>query len=299
MKNLLQISDLESTQIEELIINACHFKHTSQQEWPDLSSATCATLFYENSTRTLVSFELAAKRLKMMTVNLNIQSSSVNKGESILDTLENLYAMDINAFILRHSEEDIHQWLSKKLPPACHLINAGSGRRAHPTQALLDAMTIYLHKKQFKNLSIAILGDLKHSRVANSLLHILSKLGCTDIRLVAPKELQIESTSKGALTTKLEHGIQDCDVVVCLRVQKERFDDTESLDLKSYHEHYCLTQDKLNLAKDDAIVMHPGPMNRGIEIDSAVADGPQSVILEQVNNGVFMRMAVLSEVLRS
>ena len=291
MKHLVDIDDLSVNEVEALIEKATHFKNTNS--WPNLSHLSCSLLFYENSTRTRVSFELAAKKLAMTVVRLDLMTSSASKGESELDTVRNLQSMGINYFVLRHQQENLHRYLIDNIDGDFHLINAGSGKSAHPTQGLLDAMTIFEHKKAFSGLKVAFLGDIKHSRVTNSLYQILVKLGVENFCFIAPKSWQPANIPLGETITDVNQGLIDADVIVCLRIQKERLEEDDKIDVADYQNDYCLTAAKLKLAKPNAIVMHPGPINRGVEIESQVADCTQSVILEQAKNGLFMRMALL------
>lgn len=290
MKHLLDISQLSVTNVNQLIQRAVFFKQ--HRDYPTYPHCPVVNLFYENSTRTRASFELAAKNLGMPVINLDLHRSSESKGETIEDTFMTLAAMGIKFFIIRHSQNQ----LPKKLATRCegiHVINAGDGQHAHPSQALLDVMTIMEHKPDLKSLKIAIVGNLRHSRVANSLQCIFATMGVKTLMLVAPSLWLPETTHYGQTTTSLEEGLQDADVVIGLRVQQERLTAAEHLDLTGYRRDYAITTSRLLLAKPDAIVMHPGPVNRDVEMDSEVIDGPQSVILQQVANGVYMRMAIL------
>ncbi|KTD47059.1 aspartate carbamoyltransferase [Legionella rubrilucens] len=297
MNHFLDINQLSTADVEALLQRAFQFK--KQGQFPDYSSHALANLFYENSTRTRISFELAAKRLGVTVVNLDLQSSSVSKGESIEDTIKTLSAMDINLFVIRHTQEGLQEALAQQLQDSpVQIINAGDGKHAHPTQAMLDWMTIAEKKKDLKQLKIAVVGNLRHSRVANSLQALCKLMGVGELMLVAPEIWQPEEVHYGRLTESLREGISGADVVMCLRVQRERLGKKEHMDLSTYHHFFTLTQERLALAKPDAIVMHPGPINRGVEIESEVADGPQSVILEQVHNGVFMRMAIIESLIQ-
>lgn len=292
MHHFLDINQLSRVELESLIDKALSFKSGSHVETN--KQAICATLFYENSTRTRLSFEIAAKRLGMMTVDLDINTSSVNKGETLVDTVQTLMAMEVSHVVIRHQQEKLILELAETIGQEVRLINAGDGQRAHPSQALLDLTTIYQYKQKFHGLKVAILGDIKHSRVANSLQNALALVGVSDCYLVAPPSLQATTNRIGIATTDIVEGVSDADVIICLRVQKERFESDEALDFDAYREGYTLTEQRLKLAKPDAIIMHPGPVNRDIEIDSDLVDCSQSVILEQVTNGVFARMAILS-----
>lgn len=296
MNHFLDISQLSSKDIEALLERAIFFKRNSK--FPAYPQGKMANLFYENSTRTRVSFELAAKNLSMSVVNLDLDRSSENKGETIEDTFSNLAAMGLNLFVVRHTEEGLPQKLAHISSDGVHVINAGDGTHAHPSQAMLDLMTILEKKPKLDELKIAIIGNLRHSRVANSLQQLSAKLKVKELTLVSPLIWQPSTLHFGRVTASLQDGIADADVVICLRVQRERLLVSEEIDLATYRQDYALTTKQLAYAKSDAIVMHPGPMNRGIEIDSEVADGPQSCILQQVKNGVFMRMAILERLIR-
>lgn len=291
MKHFLDISSLSSFDIKQLIQRALDFKTNSI--YPNYSPFTVTNLFYEHSTRTRVSFELAANHLAMPVVNLSLQQSSESKGEVIEDTIKTLTAMGVSIFVIRHAQNGLPQAIAKGCDEGVHIINAGDGQHAHPSQAMLDLMTIIEQKPNLSQLKIAIVGDLRHSRVANSFQSICALMGVGDLALVAPDIWQPRVVHYGKVTASLSEGLEHADVVICLRVQHERLSVDEQLDLSTYRRDYALTLDSLAYAKPDVMVMHPGPINRGIEIDSDVADGPQSFILRQVQNGVFMRMAIL------
>lgn len=292
MRHLLNIQQLKQQDVIRLVEQAIFFKTSS--DFPQYSGYALATLFYENSTRTRISFELAASKLGVSAVNFDVQSSSESKGEVLDDTFQTLVAMGIKLFVVRHQENGLPALMAKRYGDSVHIVNAGDGQHAHPSQALLDFMTIFEKKPQFNRLKVAIVGDLRHSRVANSFQEMCALMGVGELVLVAPPIWQPEYVHYGRVTASLKDGLDDADVVMCLRVQNERLKDTEHFDLARYRQHYALTQQSLAYAKSDAIVMHPGPMNRGVEIDSDIADGPQSVILQQVQNGVYMRMAILN-----
>ncbi len=263
---------------------------------PLLHGKSIFNIFFENSTRTRTTFEIAAKRLSADVVNLNIGSSSASKGETLLDTVDNLCAMHADMFVVRHGQSGAAHLIARHVAPEIHVINAGDGSHAHPTQALLDMFTIRHYKKEFHNLRVAIVGDILHSRVARSQIHALTTLGVPEVRVIAPKTLLPTCVEK--LGVQVYHdmasGLRDVDVVMMLRLQNERMQGATLPSAQEYFKYYGLTQDKLALAKSDAIVMHPGPLNRGVEIDSSVADGAQSVILPQVTFGIAVRMAVMS-----
>ena len=263
---------------------------------PLLHGKSVFNMFFESSTRTRTTFEIAAKRLSADVVNLNIGSSSTSKGETLLDTVDNLCAMHADMFVVRHAQSGAAHLIAQHVAPEVHVINAGDGRHAHPTQALLDMFTIRHYKKEFHNLRVAIVGDILHSRVARSQIHALTTLGVPEVRVIAPKTLLPACVER--LGVHVYHdmlpGLRDVDVVMMLRLQNERMQGALLPSAQEYFKYYGLTQERLALAKEDAIVMHPGPMNRGVEIDSSVADGPHSVILPQVTFGIAVRMAVMS-----
>lgn len=290
MNHFLEISQLSKNQIESLLQRAIEFKRN--QNYPSYASYPVANLFYENSTRTRVSFELAANRLSMPVINLDLRSSSESKGELIEDTVKNLSAMGVPFFVIRHSQEGLQQDLANKMGNAVHIINAGDGTHAHPSQSLLDIMTILEHKPQLEQLKIAMIGNIRHSRVANSFQCMCAQLSVGELVLIAPKIWQPRMVHYGRVTENLRDGLADADVIICLRVQRERLLESDQLDLDSYRHDFALTKRRLAYAKPSVMVMHPGPINRGIEIDGEVADGTNSFILRQVTNGVFARMAI-------
>lgn len=257
---------------------------------------TAMALFFENSTRTLSSFQLACQRLGMDFLALNIAHSSTQKGETLRDTVQSLDAMNCDAMIIRHPENHTQQQVAEWLGGQTCVINGGDGTNQHPTQALLDLYTIERLRGNIKDLKISIIGDIKHSRVANSLIDGLKILGNNNTHIFAPPQLLPEQTSAQP-ASDINQALEQADVVVMLRIQKERIANLPSRILDHWHDHYGLDESKLKLAKDNAIVMHPGPINRGIEISSQVADGSQSVILQQVKNGVLIRQALLQYLL--
>ncbi len=263
---------------------------------PLLRGKSVFNLFFENSTRTRTTFEIAATRLSADVFNLNINVSSAAKGETLLDTIANLSAMQADIFVVRHESSGAPYLIARHVSPDVHVINAGDGRHAHPTQALLDMYTIRHFKKSFSNLTVAIVGDVLHSRVARSNIHALTTLGVAEVRAIAPLTLLPSGLAEmGVKTyTDMAQGLKDVDVIIVLRLQNERMRGALLPSSHEYFKHFGLTQEKLVYAKPDALVMHPGPMNRGVEIESAVADGPQSVILNQVTFGIAVRMAVMS-----
>lgn len=304
LKHFLTIEGLPPLLLEEILDRAQQFvslPNKSQVQAPILRGKTVMNLFFENSTRTRTTFELAAKRLSADLINLDIRNSATSKGESLLDTIRNIEAMGCDMFVVRHSSSGAAHFIARYCAPHISVLNAGDGRHAHPTQAMLDMLTIRQHKGDFTPLKVAIVGDIKHSRVARSQIHALSTLCAGEIRLVAPKTLTpfgIEEMGVN-IYSDMEEGIRGVDVIIMLRLQHERMNTALLPSVREYYARYGLTEERLALAKDDAIVMHPGPVNRGVEIDSPVADGPQSVILQQVSNGIAVRMAVMSMVIGS
>lgn len=263
---------------------------------PILRGKTVANLFFEPSTRTRSTFELAAQRLSADILSLNLNTSATNKGESLLDTIRNLEAMQIDMFVIRHQDSGSAHFFAQHVKPGISVLNAGDGQHEHPTQAMLDMFTIRHFKKDFTQLRVAIVGDITHSRVARSQIHALNLLGTAEVRVIAPKTLlPVGIESLGVhLYDDLEQGLKGVDVVIMLRLQKERMSGALLPSEKEYFKLFGLTQERLNRTHPDAIVMHPGPANRGVEIESSVMDGPQSVILQQVTFGIAVRMAVMS-----
>jgi len=263
---------------------------------PLLRGKTVCNLFFENSTRTRTTFEIAAKRLSADVITLSVSTSSQSKCETILDTIDNLTAMHADMFVVRHAQSGAAHMIAKHVAPHISVINAGDGRHAHPTQGLLDVFTIRKYKPDMHNLRVAIVGDILHSRVARSEIHALTTLGVPEVRVIAPKTLLPQDVEKLGVHVyhDMNEGLKDVDVVMMLRLQNERMAGAMLPSSQEYFKTYGLTPEKLALARPDAIVMHPGPMNRGVEIDSAVADGSQSVILPQVTYGIAVRMAVMS-----
>ena len=296
--HLLSPEGLPRDILTHILDTATQFVSVSDREVkkvPLLRGRSVFNLFFENSTRTRTTFDIAATRLSADVYTLDIARSSTAKGESLLDTIANLSAMAADIFVVRHSESGAPYLLAQHVAPHVHVVNAGDGRHAHPTQALLDMYTIRHYKRDFSNLRVAIVGDILHSRVARSDVHALLTLGAAEVRVVGPRTLLPDNFEAMGVRVfhKLEEGIKDCDVVIMLRLQNERMNGALLPSSREYFKCFGLTPDKLRLAKPDAIVMHPGPINRGVEIDSAVADGAQSVILPQVTFGIAVRMAVL------
>ena len=299
LRHLLTIEGLPRSVIEHILDTASSFLNVSDRDVkkvPLLRGKSVFNLFFENSTRTRTTFEIAATRLSADVVNLDVRTSSTAKGESLLDTIDNLAAMHADVFVVRHAQSGAPYMIAQHVGPGLHVINAGDGRHAHPTQGLLDMYTIRHFKRDFTQLTVAVVGDVLHSRVARSDIHALTTLGVPEVRVIAPLTLMPAGLEQlGVRTfTDMREGLRDVDVVIMLRLQNERMRGALLPSAQEYFKHYGLTADKLALAKPDAIVMHPGPMNRGVEIDSAVADGAQSVILEQVTFGIAVRMAVMS-----
>ncbi len=273
----------------------------SVKKVPLLRGRTVVNLFYEPSTRTRTTFELAAKRLSADVLNIAVSTSSASKGETLLDTVRNLEAMHSDMFIVRHNQSGAAHFIAQHAAPHVAVINAGDGRHAHPTQAMLDMLTIRRHKGAFEDLTVAIVGDILHSRVARSQIHALNTLGAGEVRVIAPKTLlPAELASMGAkIYHNLDAGLEGVDVVMMLRLQRERMRGTLLPSAHEYFQLFGLTEERFARLKPDAIIMHPGPINRGVEIQSEVADGPRSVILQQVTHGIAIRMAVISMTMRS
>ena len=304
LRHFLAIEGLPRELLIQILDNAERFAPVGDRavkKVPLLRGKTVANLFFEPSTRTRTTFDLAAKRLSADLLNLNIEASSTKKGESLGDTLRNLEAMQCDMFVVRHHVSGAADFIARQVAPHISVINGGDGRHEHPTQAMLDAFTIRRMKQRFDCLRVAIVGDVAHSRVARSNIQALRTLGVPDLRVVGPKTLIPPGIEAMGVTVcdDLDEGIAGCDVVITLRLQQERM---QSALLPSSHEYfreYGLTARRLKGAAEDAIVMHPGPINRGVEIDSEVADGAQSVILQQVTFGIAVRMAVMSMVMGS
>ena len=299
--HLLSIEGLPRAVIHQILDTAGTFLSVNEREVkkvPLLRGKSVFNLFFENSTRTRTTFEIAAKRLSADVINLDIARSSTTKGESLLDTIANLSAMHADMFVVRHSESGAPYLIAQHCAPHVHVVNAGDGRHAHPTQGLLDMYTIRHYKRDFTNLTVAIVGDIVHSRVARSDIHALTTLGVPEVRAVGPKTLVPGDLKEMGVRVchDMAEGIRDADVIIMLRLQNERMTGALLPSAGEFFKSYGLTQGKLALAKPDAIVMHPGPINRGVEIDSSVADGRQSVILPQVTFGIAVRMAVLTTI---
>lgn len=299
LRHFLNLNGLSRELLTEILDTADSFVSVGEQsvkKVPLLRGKVVANLFFEASTRTRTTFELAAKRLSADVLNINISTSATSKGETLKDMLQNLEAMACDMFVVRHAQSGAAHFIAEHVCPGVAIINAGDGRHAHPTQAMLDMYTIRRHKGSFEGLVVAIIGDILHSRVARSEIQALNTLGVAEVRVVAPKTLlpaDVESLGVRVFHN-LQEGLRDADVLMALRLQKERMQSALLPSEQEFYKRYGLSRDSLAFAKPDAVVMHPGPINRGVEIASDVADGPQSLILKQVNYGIAVRMAVLS-----
>ncbi|OGT22405.1 MAG: aspartate carbamoyltransferase [Gammaproteobacteria bacterium RBG_16_57_12] len=302
LRHFLSTEGLKRQMLVDILEMAQSFIAVGEQavkKVPLLRGKTIVNLFFEPSTRTRTTFELAAKRLSADVLNMNISTSATSKGESLLDMLHNLEAMGCDMFVVRHAESGAAHFIARHVAPHISVINAGDGCHAHPTQAMLDMFTIRKHKGEFAPLCVAIVGDIMHSRVARSQIHALTTLGVSELRVVGPKTLIPPEVSKLGVHIfhDLRSGLRDADVVIMLRLQRERMHGAFIPSEEEYFRLFGLTAETLAHARRDAIVMHPGPINRGVEIASAVADGPNAVILDQVTNGIAVRMAVMAMVL--
>lgn len=299
LKHFLTLDGLKQTHLLEILDLAESFINPQTNEIkkvPLLRGKTIMNLFFEPSTRTRTTFEIAEKRLSADVMNLNISASATKKGESLLDTLWNLEAMQADMFVVRHAESGAAHFFAEHVAPHVHVLNAGDGQHAHPTQAMLDMFTIRKLKGDIFDLKVAIVGDILHSRVARSQIQALSLLEAREIRVIGPKTLipPYPESLGVQVYHDMKQGLEDVDVVIMLRLQNERMQSALLPSADEYFKTYGLTEERLSYAKPDAIIMHPGPINRGVEIDSAVADGPQSVILQQVTYGIAVRMAVMA-----
>ncbi|MCX7121574.1 MAG: aspartate carbamoyltransferase catalytic subunit [Gammaproteobacteria bacterium] len=303
MHHLLSMQSLDEKKITYLLDRAEYFLKTAvakQEVLTTLNGKVIVNLFFESSTRTRNSFAIAARRLGAIVLSPNMKQSSTVKGEILIDTIRNFEAMGVAMLVIRHPDNHLADFLSIELKTAIAVVNAGDGNNEHPTQALLDLMTIRQHFKKFAGLTVAIVGDVLHSRVARSLIIGLQTMGVARIRIIAPEYFTPEEAEKSGVDVfhSIDEGLRDVDIIYTLRIQKERMQaDVSHLKDDHYFKKFGLTEARLLLAKPSAIVMHPGPMNRGIEIESSVADGPQSVILQQTQNSVAVRMAVLETLL--
>ena len=299
LHHLLSIEGLPAEILWQILDTAKSFAGVTQREVkkvPLLRGKAVFNLFFEPSTRTRTTFEIAAKRLSADVINLAVNVSSQTKGETVLDTVANLAAMQADMFVVRHAASGAPHLIARHVASDIHVINAGDGRHSHPTQGLLDMFTIRHYKNEFSSLRVAIVGDILHSRVARSQIHALTTLGCPEIRVIGPKTLLPSHVENLGVHVyhEMRKGLKDVDVVMMLRLQNERMQGALLPSAQEFYKYYGLTEDKLAAAKPDAIVLHPGPMNRGVEIDSSVADGKQSVILPQVTFGIAIRMAAMS-----
>jgi len=302
LRHLLTLKGLDKALLTNILDDAEGYL-TAPGELParsrSLAGRTVGNLFFEPSTRTRASFDLAGKRLGADVLNLDVNTSSRKKGESILDTIYTLQAMQVDVMVVRDASDGVPAYIARHVQPHVSILNAGESDVSHPTQGLLDVLTIRQHKGAFEDLTVAIVGDIRHSRVAMSATHALTTLGVGDLRLISPPVLAPdEDKVPGArIVAKLAEGIAGADVVMALRIQRERIGNLDGIPgIDEYFANYGVSHESIKLAKPDAIVMHPGPMNRGIEIEGSLADGPRSVITQQVTNGVAVRMAVLDRV---
>ncbi|KAF7598478.1 MAG: aspartate carbamoyltransferase [Candidatus Dactylopiibacterium carminicum] len=303
LKHLITLDGLPKSVLTEILDTAAPFTEVAEREVkkvPLLRGKSVFNVFFENSTRTRTTFEIAAKRLSADVINLNVSTSSTSKGETLLDTVDNLCAMGADMFVMRHASSGAPYLLAQHLRATgrdhISVVNAGDGRHAHPTQGLLDMYTIRHYKQDFTRLTVAVVGDVLHSRVARSEIAALTTLGVPEVRVIGPKTLLPTDVERMGVRVfhDMEEGLKGVDVVMMLRLQNERMQGALLPSSQEYFKFYGLTQEKLALAAKDAIVLHPGPMNRGVEIDSAVADGEHAVILPQVTFGIAVRMAVMS-----
>jgi len=297
LRHFLGIEGLSSDLLIKILDTAASLiNNKTLKKVPLLRGKTVVNLFFEPSTRTRTTFELAAKRLSADVLNFNINTSSSSKGENLIDMLRNLDAMYCDMFIVRHNSVGAAHFMAQHVSPQISIINAGDGQHEHPTQAMLDMYTIRQYKGDFAPLRVAIVGDIRHSRVARSNIHALRILGVSELRVVGPKTLipkGIEALGVKVFNN-LNSGLRDVDVIIMLRLQRERMQSALLPSAHEYFQSYGLTEERLKIAHPDAIVMHPGPINRGVEIDSSVADGKRSVILQQVSNGIAVRMAIMA-----
>ena len=302
LRHLLTIDGLNAETIIEILDTAESFISIGQRhirKVPLLHGRTVVNLFFEPSTRTRTTFEIAAKRLSADVINLNASRMSTSKGESVLDTVRTLEAMHTDMFVVRDGSSGTAHLIARHVPAHVHIINAGDGRHAHPTQAMLDMFTIRQHKGAFEQLRFAIVGDILHSRVARSQIHALNILGAREIRVIGPKTLLPTEIERLGVTafTNMDEGLRDIDVIMMLRLQLERMEGQLIPSSQEYFRLYGLTSERVARAAPDAVVMHPGPMNRGLEITSSVADGERSLILPQVTNGIAVRMSIMAKLM--
>ena len=305
LRHLLTLKGLDRSLLVQLLDDAERYLSrmgAMPTRSDSLAGRSVANLFFEPSTRTRASFDLAAKRLEADVLNLDVNTSSRKKGESILDTIYTLQAMQVDIMVVRDASAGVPAYIARNVEDHVSILNAGEADVSHPTQGLLDLLTIRRHKGTFSNLVVAIVGDIMHSRVARSAAHGLHTLGVGELRLISPPPLAppADELPYAKLLTNLDAGLRDADVVMALRIQRERIGNLDGIPgIDEYFANYGISAERMKIAASDAIIMHPGPMNRGIEIESSLADSPQSVITEQVTNGVAVRMAVLEHVSRS
>ena len=303
--HLLTLKNLDKTAIEKILDQAQIYtssKIISDEERGFFQNLTVANLFFEPSTRTRGSFEIASRYLGCNVINIDIENSSEKKGESLIDTAKTIQSLGANVLIVRHGEQDTLRLITNEIGEHCIVINAGEANISHPTQGLLDLLTIRQEKKSFENLIITIIGDLSHSRVAQSTAQGLTTMGVREIRLVSPEQFSLDENISHVCRSlnNVDEGIKNADVIMALRIQYERINATgEEYTTQNYFEEFGLTHNRMKLASPDAIIMHPGPMNRNVEIESSLADSPKSVIQRQVANGVAVRMAVIDQLLKS
>lgn len=298
LRHFLSIDGLPKKTLQQILSTAAKFIAPNQRIKVDksiLAERSIVNLFFENSTRTRSTFEIAAKNLGASVLNLNVAASSTQKGESLLDTIDNLQAMGAELAVIRHSASGAAEWVAQHANAPLAVINAGDGCHEHPSQAMLDVFTIQQHKPDLEQLCVCIIGDILHSRVARSLIHALNILGVPQIRIVAPKTLLPTNANQLGATVfhDLATGLKNADVIIALRLQTERMQSGRLPSKQEYYRYYGLTPERVGSAKPDAIIMHPGPINRGVEIDSTVANGAQAVILQQVHYGIAVRMAIM------
>lgn len=305
LRHLLTLRGMQKDLLVDLLNDAERYLST-EGTMPVRSDAlkgrTIANLFFEPSTRTRASFDLAGKRLGADVLNLDVNTSSRKKGESILDTIYTLEAMQVDVMVVRDASSGVPAYIARNVKDFVSVLNAGESDASHPTQGLLDVLTIRQHKPDFQNLAVAIVGDIQHSRVARSAAHALQTLGVGELRLVSPPAMVSDADDMrfARVVDNLDEGLRDADVVMALRIQRERIGNLDGIPgIDEYFANFGISEDRLRIANPDCIVMHPGPMNRGIEIEGALADGPRSVITKQVTNGVAVRMAVLEHVASS
>lgn len=299
LRHFLSLDGLPREMLTEILDTADSFLEVGARavkKVPLMRGMTVCNVFFENSTRTRTTFELAAKRLSADVITLNVSTSSTSKGETLTDTLRTLEAMAADMFVVRHADSGAAHFIAEYVSPNVAIINGGDGRHSHPTQGMLDMLTIRRHKGDFTQLKVAIVGDILHSRVARSNMLALKTLGCPDIRVIAPKTLLPIGLEQYGVSvyTDINEGLKDVDVIIMLRLQRERMQGGLLPSEGEFYRLFGLTEQRLALAHPEAIIMHPGPINRGVEIDSLVADCPRSMILNQVTYGIAIRMAVLS-----